>query len=305
VDAWYDALLPVIAPLTISAGGPILMVQVENEYGSYGSTSKSPADLAYMRHLKDALHRGLPDTQLFTTDGGDTWTLMGGTPQQTMSIFFTDPDTGYAVSYTGQAVRSVDGGITWNNLLPDILNATVGDAAWVDGAIVIGCNNGDIFRAQVTCPATADVPVINDTGATLCVSTAGSALWYLDGSILPGGDTPCIEPVTTGLYTVVVSDPLGCVSAPSAPVQVIITGLASKPEPVTRIFPNPAKELLRIERSDAVPATLTFINAQGRIVHSTRVTGATSVDVSGLRPGVYLVRVASGSAVESFRLVKE
>jgi photosystem II stability/assembly factor-like uncharacterized protein len=240
-----------------------------------------------------------------TTDGGDTWTLMGGTPQQTMSIFFTDPDTGYAVSYTGQAVRSVDGGITWNNLLPDILNATVGDAAWVDGAIVIGCNNGDIFRAQVTCPATADVPVINDTGATLCVSTAGSAQWYLDGSILPGGDTPCIEPVTTGLYTVVVSDPLGCVSAPSAPVQVIITGLASKPEPVTRIFPNPAKELLRIERSDAVPATLTFINAQGRIVHSTRVTGATSVDVSGLRPGVYLVRVASRSAVESFRLVKE
>jgi len=240
-----------------------------------------------------------------TTDGGDTWTLMGGTPQQTMSIFFTDPDTGYAVSYTGQTVRSVDGGITWSNLLPDILNATVGDATWVDGAIVIGCNNGDIFRAQVACPATADVPVINETGASLCVSTGGSAQWYLDGTLLPGGDTPCIEPVATGLYTVVVSDPLGCVSAPSAPVQVIITGIPSAPGSGTRIYPNPALDLLRIEPADAAPATITFLDVQGRLVQSTLITGATSVNVSGLRPGVYLVRVASGSAVESFRVVKE
>ena len=230
---------------------------------------------------------------------------MGGTPQQTMSIFFTDPDTGYAVSYTGQTVRSVDGGITWSNLLPDILNATVGDATWVDGAIVIGCNNGDIFRAQVTCPAIADVPVINDTGGSLCVSTAGSAQWYLDGTVLPGSDTPCIEPVATGLYTVVVSDALGCVSAPSTPVQVILTGIASEDEPGTRIFPNPATDVVRIERINNGPAMLTFLDAQGRLVQSTRITGATSVDVSGLRPGVYLVRLASGSAVDSLRLVKQ
>ena len=48
-----------------------------------------------------------------TIDGGDTWTFMGGTPQGTMSVFFTDPDTGYAVSISAQTVRSTDGGITW------------------------------------------------------------------------------------------------------------------------------------------------------------------------------------------------
>jgi hypothetical protein len=45
VDTWFGALLPLMAPLTYDKGGPIIMVQIENEYGSYGS------DKAYLRHL--------------------------------------------------------------------------------------------------------------------------------------------------------------------------------------------------------------------------------------------------------------
>jgi beta-galactosidase GanA len=45
VDAWFGALLPLMAPLTYDKGGPIIMVQIENEYGSYG------ADKVYLRHL--------------------------------------------------------------------------------------------------------------------------------------------------------------------------------------------------------------------------------------------------------------
>ena len=241
-----------------------------------------------------------------TTDGGDTWIPMGGTPQQTMSIFFTDADTGYAVSYTGQTVRSVDGGETWQNLLPDILNTTVGDAAWVDGAIVIGCNNGDIFRAQVSCPATAEVPVINETGASLCVSTTGSAQWYLNGDPIIDGDTPCIVPDAPGAYTVIVTDVLGCLSAPSAPVQVISTGIATTGSISTRIFPNPAKNMVRIERTDASRASVTFTDAQGRVVRSEQMAGSNgTIDISEFVPGLYLVRVASAEGVESLRLVKE
>lgn len=240
-----------------------------------------------------------------TTDGGATWIPMGGTPQQTMSIFFTDPDTGYAVSATGQTVRSVDGGITWSNLLPEILNATVGDAAWVDGAIVIGCNNGDIFRAQVGCPATADVPVINETGGSLCVNTTGSAQWYLDGSLLPGGNTTCIEPDATGAYTVVVTDELGCISAPSAPVQVIITGQSVTAVPITRIFPNPASAQVRVERTDTSPATITLLDAQGRTVRRAQVAGMADIDISDLPSGTYLVRIASRSRTENLMLLKQ
>lgn len=241
-----------------------------------------------------------------TTDGGDTWIPMGGTPQTTMSIFFTDPDTGYAVGYSGQTVRSVDGGETWENFLPEILNASVGDATYVDGYIVIVCNNGDIFRAQAACPVSTVVPEVTQTGGLLCTSTTGTAQWYLNDEPLPQGDTPCVVTEAPGSYTVVTTDALGCVSAPSATVQVISTGTDPTLLNKARIFPNPTSGLVRIERSGTTPALVMVIDAQGRVVCSERMNGGSSTfDVQQLLPGLYLVHLTSADGVECLRLVKE
>ena len=103
-----------------------------------------------------------------------------------------------------------------------------------------------------------------------------------------------------------VTDVLGCVSASSAVVQVINTGMATVNAGRTRVFPNPATDLVRIERLNASPATVTFLDAQGRVVRSEQVRGSSNtMDVSGLVPGLYLVRIASGAGVESVRLVKD
>jgi len=65
VDRWYDALIPRIVPLQAAFGGPIVAVQIENEYGSYGS------DRAYLEHQRDALlTRGI--VELLTTADGIT-----------------------------------------------------------------------------------------------------------------------------------------------------------------------------------------------------------------------------------------
>ena len=49
--------------MQIGNGGPILLVQVENEYGSYG------ADHAYMEHLRQSfLDAGFTRSQLYTAD---------------------------------------------------------------------------------------------------------------------------------------------------------------------------------------------------------------------------------------------
>ena len=53
-----------LAPLQVDRGGPILMVQVENEYGSYG------ADKVYMAHIRDAIVQAGFTVPLFTADGG-------------------------------------------------------------------------------------------------------------------------------------------------------------------------------------------------------------------------------------------
>ena len=73
VDAYYDVLMRKLQPLLCTNGGPIIAMQIENEYGSYGN------DKAYLEYLKNGLiNRGI-DVLLFTSDGPEDHMLQGGT----------------------------------------------------------------------------------------------------------------------------------------------------------------------------------------------------------------------------------
>ncbi|WP_125665700.1 glycoside hydrolase family 35 protein [Paenibacillus baekrokdamisoli] len=72
VDAYYDVLLAELKPLLITNGGPIIAMQIENEYGSYGN------DKAYLTHLKDKMIACGMDVLLFTSDGPEHFLLQGG-----------------------------------------------------------------------------------------------------------------------------------------------------------------------------------------------------------------------------------
>ncbi len=66
MNAWFDRLAREVSPLLVQNGGPIIAVQVENEYGSFGH------DHAYMEAVKSALLKSgiaTPDTLLYTADG--------------------------------------------------------------------------------------------------------------------------------------------------------------------------------------------------------------------------------------------
>jgi beta-galactosidase len=64
VDGWFSVLFPKLAPFMYHNGGPVIMVQVENEYGLYAA-----CDLDYLRHLALVTRAALgEETVLFTTD---------------------------------------------------------------------------------------------------------------------------------------------------------------------------------------------------------------------------------------------
>ena len=63
VQDYYRELLPRLAPLQITHGGPVLMMQVENEYGSYGD------DKEYLSALRDMMRAGGMDVPPVTSDG--------------------------------------------------------------------------------------------------------------------------------------------------------------------------------------------------------------------------------------------
>ncbi|MFK4067898.1 beta-galactosidase family protein [Streptomyces sp. NPDC029674] len=72
VNRWFHRLLPQVVARQESRGGPVIMVQVENEYGSYGS------DQVYLRHLADLLRAEGVTVPLFTSDGPEDHMLTGG-----------------------------------------------------------------------------------------------------------------------------------------------------------------------------------------------------------------------------------
>ena len=60
-----------VAGLTIQHGGPIIMVQVENEYGSYGTNK------AYVSQVRDIVRRHFGDVTLFQCDWASNFTQNG------------------------------------------------------------------------------------------------------------------------------------------------------------------------------------------------------------------------------------
>ncbi len=71
-DLYLDRLLGEVRPLLCTNGGPVIMLQLENEYGYYGD------DRAYLEYLRDGyISRGI-DVPLFTSDGTSRANLLDG-----------------------------------------------------------------------------------------------------------------------------------------------------------------------------------------------------------------------------------
>ncbi|WP_340376225.1 beta-galactosidase family protein [Streptomyces sp. SS7] len=72
-DRYLDLLLPALLPYMAASGGPVIAVQVENEYGAYGD------DTAYLKHVESSLRSRGVEELLFTCDQTDGDHLTRGT----------------------------------------------------------------------------------------------------------------------------------------------------------------------------------------------------------------------------------
>uniref|UniRef100_A0A1A7WEN0 Beta-galactosidase n=1 Tax=Iconisemion striatum TaxID=60296 RepID=A0A1A7WEN0_9TELE len=98
VDKWMGKLLPMMKPHLYQNGGPIITVQVENEYGSYFA-----CDYNYMRHLTQLFRSHLGDeVVLFTTDGGGMNYLKCGSLQGLYATVDFGPTANITAAFAAQ-----------------------------------------------------------------------------------------------------------------------------------------------------------------------------------------------------------
>ncbi|XP_014845053.1 PREDICTED: beta-galactosidase-like [Poecilia mexicana] len=98
VDKWMGKLLPTMKPYLYQNGGPIITVQVENEYGSYFT-----CDYNYMRHLTKLFRAQLGDeVVLFTTDGAGVNYLKCGSIQGLYATVDFGPGANITAAFAAQ-----------------------------------------------------------------------------------------------------------------------------------------------------------------------------------------------------------
>ena len=80
VAPYYKELFSRLRPHLITNGGNIIMVQLENEYGSYGD------DKEYLKKVHEMYIENGIDCTIFTCDGTLDWMLSGGTLDGVLSV---------------------------------------------------------------------------------------------------------------------------------------------------------------------------------------------------------------------------
>lgn len=78
-DGYLDRLLPALRPFMAAHGGPVIAVQVENEYGAYGD------DTAYLKHVHQSLRERGVEELLYTCDQANAEHLAAGTLPGTLA----------------------------------------------------------------------------------------------------------------------------------------------------------------------------------------------------------------------------
>lgn len=72
VERFFRVLFEKLKPYLSTNGGPVIAMQIENEYGSYGNDKK------YLNYLKNLYEKLGMDVLLFTSDGNNDTMLSGG-----------------------------------------------------------------------------------------------------------------------------------------------------------------------------------------------------------------------------------
>jgi hypothetical protein len=89
---------------------------------------------------------------------------------------------------------------------------------------------------------------------------------------------------------------------------VVVTSINQRADDSLVVFPNPVKDVLRINSSGNVPlSNLRFYTVSGKLINDISVIGQSdiSVDISDFIPGIYILEITSALDVSNFKIAKQ
>lgn len=173
------------------------------------------------------------------------------------------------------------------------------------------CTNSAIGTVTVFANPTVQAspsPTAICEGATATIAISGANSY----TALPGnltGANISVSPSVSTTYTITGSDANTCANTVTVFVQVDpCSGIAENSLLNTaQVYPNPVKDQLNIEFSDAFSGKLEVINAIGQVVAAKAVNNDKKIrlDLSQLAKGIYSVKLSSGDTQKTYKVVKD
>ena len=221
-----------------------------------------------------------------TNDGGTTWDtlLIGGSGFRLVSVFFTTADTGYAVGLGGTILKTTDGGTTWTEMW--------GGKDWDFTSVFFSSSDTGYIVGH-------DYP---DTNNIILKTMNGGITWTEQYS----GTNVILESVfftsaDTGYIVGWGGTILKTTNGGSFPVRINDNYQTSNN---LTIYPNPANNDITIETP--TKGYLSILNTSGQQLLQQEITEpTTTIDVSGRKSGVYLVKVVGEKGVQVGKFIKQ
>jgi hypothetical protein len=138
---------------------------------------------------------------------------------------------------------------------------------------------------------------VQQLGDSLWVAGGTGWQWYLN-STTELGDSASTIALVNGDYHALVTDAFGCTWSTDT-LTFLTTGLSTREStPGLRVAPNPVRDVLFIEHAGDTVLTAELLNSTGQRVRVIILDpGRTSVDLSALPTGLYMLHVAGGDVV--------
>jgi len=167
------------------------------------------------------------------------------------------------------------------------------------------CGAGPEADFFTTVNQTPGQPQVSVTGNVLMSDAITGNQWYTPLGPIEGATGQYFEVMSDDFYYTIITVS-GCSSVPSIPVFVAVTNTELN-ENLTDwlVYPNPAGNLLYIKGDFKIDVSRAeIIDVHGTKLQTRFNDNSSSVDINGLKPGVYILQFSQGGSHVMIRFVK-
>ena len=176
----------------------------------------------------------------------------------------------------------------------------------VTGTTANGCAGTDQVTVYVNATPEAIASIVDDVTLT---ATPGvyNYQWIncATGTAVPNASFATFNALANGTYAVIVSTPQGC-SDQSDCITIDAVSIDQIAEITMSVQPNPTSGELSISMPTDLTAQAQVFDAQGKLVIDfTNVSNGSTLNLSNMTTGVYMIRITAADSVQTFRVVKQ